>query len=75
MEIKLTEVFDALEEKDISVTLYGVRYRYNDQFNQEDFLYPVAFTTEDKAEAWLSKSISAPYLSVETISLNPKVTV
>lgn len=56
--------------------LFGVRYRFVDSRTTEDFLYPLSFTSEENAQAWINGHPTASsYMSVETLTLNPSVGV
>lgn len=58
------------------VKIYGIRYRYVDTRTTEDFLYPVVFTSEEKAQAWIDGHPTASnYMSIQPLTLDPAVGV
>lgn len=73
MTLNLEDIFAEIERQGVTITLYGIRYKYFDSEVDEDYLYPVVFTNRDKAQEWLDKHpIMSHCLSVEEIKLNPK---
>lgn len=55
-----------------TMKIYGIRYRYVDSRTTEDFLYPLAFTSKVKAQAWITAHpFSSSYMSIEILKLNP----
>jgi hypothetical protein len=51
--------------------MFGVEYSYYDQFESTRRILPVAFTSKEKAQAWIDDRIDAPYLRSIDLEVDP----
>jgi hypothetical protein len=70
MEVSLTDILEKVTSN-YKLVMYGVKY-YSDH-TQTDHLYPLVFTTREKAEEWVNGHVQRSYLDVVTLEVNPSI--